>query len=371
MCILDRYIASSLLKGYGSVLLILVAMFSFLAFVQELDSIGKGSYGAADAWQYVALTLPRRILDLAPAAVPLGGILGLEWLSWGRELVAMRASGMSMYAFSGSVVRLILVLVTGMVLCNQFVVPLSAQFAERERVLAMKSRKGQATREKGFWARDERQALHIGAMWQGRVPSRLELYQFDSMGKLVSYIQADRADVDDHEEWDLKAVREKLIGDRAVIQQNRGSMKWKSFLGRNELELLQSPAETLSISSLYQYVRYLRDTGQKSDSIELTLWKKIVSPLSVGALALLVVPLGFTQRRPNTARQLMLGTGISILFFLLKQISTSIGLAAGLGPPLIAAFPLAVLISLTCCFFWKVSSGTRWSSDRNGPSQNR
>jgi lipopolysaccharide export system permease protein len=359
MRILDRYIATRLLKGYGTVLLILVAIFSFLAFVEELDSVGKGNYGTADAWLYVALTLPRRMLELVPASALLGGIVGLEKLSSGSELVAIRASGISIYGFSGSVARFVLVLVTVMIFFGQFVAPPLAQFAEKERALAIKSRMGLVASEKGSWARDERQTLHIGEMWEGQVPLRIELYQFDAKGALVSYVQAERADVGDHDQWTLEAVRQKAISEGAVIQHNFVSMKWKSFLGESQLQVLQSPVETLSISGLYKYIRYLRDTGQKSDHVELILWKKLISPLNVATLALLVVPLGFAHHPMNMMRQFTLGAGVGIFFFLLTQLSTSVGMAAKVSPPLVALFPLTVLVSFTSYLFWKISSRTR------------
>jgi lipopolysaccharide export system permease protein len=54
MRILDRYIAGRLVKGYGTVMLFLLSMFSFLALIQELDQVGKGSYRVVDALQYIA-----------------------------------------------------------------------------------------------------------------------------------------------------------------------------------------------------------------------------------------------------------------------------------------------------------------------------
>jgi lipopolysaccharide export system permease protein len=359
MRILDRYIAGRLVKGYGTVMLFLLSMFSFLALIQELDQVGKGSYRVVDALQYIAFTIPQRIIDLAPTAALLGSILGIEVLSRGSELVAMRAAGISMYSFSCSVGKLVFVIVTGTALFIQFVVPPSVQYAEKERVSSQISKKRRTIGDRGIWVRDDHQVLHIGSMWQGQVPTGLELYKFDSRGALTNYIQAKRADVGGNDEWELEGVREKIIKDGYLIQQHHLSMKWESFLRKNQLELLQSSAESLSISSLYQYIHYLRDTGQKSDRIELTFWKKIIMPLSIATLAMLGVPLGFTQHRPSIARQLTFGACIGILYFLLNEISTSIGLLSGFSPPLIAAFPLMAVIGLSCYLFWRVSTSIR------------
>jgi len=60
---------------------------------------------------------------------------------------------------------------------------------------------------------------------------------------------------------------------------------------------------------------------------------KIIMPLSIATLAMLGVPLGFTHHRPSIARQLTFGACIGILYFLLNEISASIGLLSGFRVP--------------------------------------
>jgi lipopolysaccharide export LptBFGC system permease protein LptF len=55
----------------------------------------------------------------------------------------------------------------------------------------------------------------------------------------------------------------------------------------------------------------------------------------------------------------MRDAGVSILFILLNQITTKVGLLAGFSPLLIAAFPLTVVMGLTCYLFWSVSEMAR------------
>ena len=69
---LDRYITVNLLKGFVVVMLLLLAIFTFLDFVEELDDISQGKYEIADAFVYVMLTAPERALTLVPVAALLG-----------------------------------------------------------------------------------------------------------------------------------------------------------------------------------------------------------------------------------------------------------------------------------------------------------
>ncbi len=93
MKILNRYLAVSLLKGYFPVLAIFLAVFSLIVFVEELDDVGRGRYTFWSAGEYLLLTLPSRLVFLAPFVALLGSIVALGSLANGRELIAIQAAG--------------------------------------------------------------------------------------------------------------------------------------------------------------------------------------------------------------------------------------------------------------------------------------
>ena len=101
MKILHRYLAGSLLRGYLPVLAVFLAVFSLLAFIEELDQVGKGRYTLIGAGEVLLLTFPSRFVFLAPFIALLGSIMALGGLANGRELIAMQASGVSPYQISG------------------------------------------------------------------------------------------------------------------------------------------------------------------------------------------------------------------------------------------------------------------------------
>ena len=74
---LDRYIARNFVFGLLPTLLLLTGLFSFLALVQELEDVGKGSYSTLSALAVIALTLPRKLIDILPVVALLGALTGL------------------------------------------------------------------------------------------------------------------------------------------------------------------------------------------------------------------------------------------------------------------------------------------------------
>ena len=77
MTIVERYLALNFVKATGLVLMLLLALFSFLGFAEALEDVGTGSFTTSDAVSVVFLTTPKRITDLLPVSALLGAILGL------------------------------------------------------------------------------------------------------------------------------------------------------------------------------------------------------------------------------------------------------------------------------------------------------
>ena len=102
MGLLQRYIAKTILASTMMVLFVLLGLYTFMDFINELDDLGKGNYQLMDVARYMALSMPKRIYELLPVAALLGSVLGLDNLASQSELVAMRAAGVSIQKINQS-----------------------------------------------------------------------------------------------------------------------------------------------------------------------------------------------------------------------------------------------------------------------------
>ena len=59
--IIDRYIARAVIGGALASLAVFAALFIFIDFVAELDSVGTHHYGLLQALWYVVLSTPQRL----------------------------------------------------------------------------------------------------------------------------------------------------------------------------------------------------------------------------------------------------------------------------------------------------------------------
>ena len=341
---LDRYVGLSVARSYVLVLMILLTLFSVLALIEELEDLGKGRYRLGDIVAFVALTMPRRALDLSPVAALLGSVVALGGLASAGELVAMQAAGISTRRVGWSVLKPGLLFMAGTLLAGEFVAPPLDQAAYVRRVRAMSALPAMLS-EQGFWARDARRFLRVRHVTAADVLGGVEVFEFDDEGRLRVFLHARRADLVDTRRWLLTDVLEKQFAPEGVTTRRLPALAWESFLGREQVDLLVLPAPSLSLSDLYRYVGVLRTGGQDPARYELALWQKVSMPLATGAMVLLAIPFVFGLLRVASAGQrMMAGTLAGIAFHLSNQIVARVGLLLNLSPGVIALAPVAAVL---------------------------
>ena len=314
MKILDRYIASSVLTSYGLILSIFLAIFSFFVLVEELDQVGTGEYTLSLAMSYVLLTIPSRIVDLAPMTALLGSIIGLGALANHRELVAMQSVGITSWRIAWSVLRVGILFMLAILVFQEFINPPLAQYAHNQRALAL-SETQTLLGENGFWFHDTSRFIKVGGLRFGKIPEKIDVYQFDEEGELRTFTHARMADIVNPNQWILRDVDQKTIDRRGVQAEHFEQLVWDSFLTPHQVDIFSTPPEMFSLSQLHSYVDYLSQTGKNSNRFELVFWQKVAMPVTSGAMVLLAIPFIFGPLRSATVgKRILIGSGIAIAF---------------------------------------------------------
>lgn len=341
---LDRYIGVSFIQGFLLVIFILVSLFSFLELVAQLDDIGKGNYQLLDAFAYIGLTIPRRVLDMVPMAALLGSIIALGMLADKGELIVMRAAGLSVQRICFSVLATgaLLMLATGIL--EEYVAPPMEQHARLSRSLAI-SDTGILLTKDGFWARQGHSFIHVGKTLSGGIATDLDIYEGDEKGGLRAFIHAREADIHSNKRWVLKDIRKKVIEEQRITTYNLPTMDLNSFLSTEQVNILALPPDSLSPSDLYQYIQALRQRGQNADTYVLALWQKLAVPLTTGAMVLLSLPFVFgPPREKSIGLRITVGAMVGIGFYLANQIIGYMGLLLELHPALTTLAPVAAIL---------------------------
>jgi lipopolysaccharide export system permease protein len=354
LTLLDRYFGRSLLQGWLLVLLVLLGLFIFVDFADQLDDVGKGRYGLADVAAYVLLRLPRRLLDLVPFVALLGSSLALGGLATHSELVVMQTAGVSPWQLAGSVLKAGAWLLLAVMLLTEFVAPPLQQYAYEQRAMAISGTATLHTKQ-GFWSRNGLRFLHIGGLRHGRIPLDLAIYEFDPDGRLLSFIHAASADISQRQRWVLQEVWQKIFDGQAMITQRLPSRLWDTFLTKTQVRLLERPVDSLSPSELYRYIGYLRDSQQQTEQYQLAFWQKLLLPVTCTAMLLLAIPfvLGL-PRGTKLSQRLLLGVLIGVGVYLFSQIATQLGLLLRFNPLVTALVPALLALGLAGLFYRRV-----------------
>lgn len=347
MKILDRYIRRHLIQGFVLVLVVLVSLFSFVDFAEELDDIALGNYDAIDAVIFIILTVPERALWLVPVSALLGILFALSVMDRNNELTIMRAAGTSARRITWSVVKTAGLIILVVIIFAQFISPALGDRAWRNRALAIAGdivlRKESGT---NFWFRDGRRFISIRDMLYGRIPTEIEIYEFSEQGELSVFTRAREAQPESDGTWQLIDVVQKEYDGFEVSVTTIPTLQWEAFLSPAQGAVIQLDAESLSPTDLYSYSRDLRARGQRADRYELTLWRKLNIPIATFAMVLIAIPFVFgTRERGGIGKRMLFGAGLGIVFYMVDQVLAQIGLLTNLNPALTSTIPSLILLS--------------------------
>jgi lipopolysaccharide export system permease protein len=340
---LDRYLIANLVAGFALIALVLLSLFSLLDFVRQLGDVGKGAYTVIDLFIFIALTLPRRLLQLLPFIGLLGSLLALGWLAGRNELMAMRTAGVSVRRIAASALAATGGLVLVGALIAQYIAPPLDQAAQTRRTLAISGPIALHTSH-GFWSRDGRRFINVRQVLHGRMPADIDIYHFGTKNRLLTYIHAARAEIGRNGTWLLQDVAEKTAHDNNLQTRHLRQRRWKSFLNARQIGVLVQPPDTLSLSDLYRYIQGLRGR-QKASQYRLTFWALMAMPVTLCAMVLIALPFVFGSRREaGASARLTLGAMLGVAFYVVNQISAQAGLLFALNPVVIAFAPSVVLL---------------------------
>jgi lipopolysaccharide export system permease protein len=343
MKILDGYLGRTFLQSWLSVYLVLAGLISFLELARLLDDIGKGRYSITDAVLYVSLTLPGRILEMAPPSALLGSILALALLDKNNELIALRASGISIQRVGWSFMKPAILTLLAFLLGSQFIIPYLEQTAWTRRETAL-SESGTILPRGGFWSRDENRFINLRTTRDNGIQAA-DIYELDGNGVLTGYIHAEDTNISKEGNWELRNVLQKVITEQGGSNREIKQLVISNLLTSQQAAVLVLPPQTLSLSELYSIIINLEKRGQNAGRYLLSLWQKLTLPVITAAMIMISLPFVCrSARSANMGWHIMVGGIIGVVFFYFNQILGYTGLILQLSPFWTTLFPALVIL---------------------------
>ena len=323
----------------------LISLFSFLALLEALDDVGKGDFTTFHAIQIVLLTSGMRLIELLPVIVVLSSLLTIGGLANNRELLIIRAVGVSkrqlVYVLSS--LGLMMSLLSFLLL--ETLIPSLEKTAHELSALTLEKTTIGANE---LWTRQGLETMRIGNLDSHHIPRQLEIYETDLSGSLIRFIEAEKAYFQEDRNWILFNVSETIFSDTEITESKFDSLSWNSFLSKEQFERLVAPPTTLSTLDLIKHLNQNKILAVDSSNYSSILWKKISLPLTLIAMATLSIPLlTFSTKPRSSGYHAVIGGAIGIFFYLIEQTTSNLDQLLGLPPALTSLAPPIIIITIT------------------------
>lgn len=344
MKLLQRHLAREIVSSIVLIMLGLLAMFSFFDLIQELESIGKGSYGIGQVLIFVLLSAPGHVYEVVPVAVLVGTMYALGQFSRYSELIILRVSGVSIVRIGIALLRVGLIFALLTFIVGEFITPLSEKTAQRMRIKATDSVVAQDFRS-GLWVKDGSSFVNVENVLPDANLQNIHIYEFDKEFRLRTISNAKGARFTG-DNWDLKDVIQTHFEQNKVSTKHIAEATWQSLIRPELLNVLLVTPEKMSAWNLYSYINHLSANKQKTSRHEIALWSKMVYPLACIVMVVLALPFGFLQQRSGAASaKIFSGIMLGIIYQVLNRVFVHLGLLNDWSALLSAVVPTLLFLS--------------------------
>lgn len=350
MRIFNRYFWQETSLSILIIMLGLLSMFSFFDLIQELDSLGRGTYNINNMLVFVFLSIPGHVYEVVPVAVLIGMMVSLGSLSRNSELVVMRVSGLSIFDIGLALIKVGLLFTVITFIVGEFITPVSEKTAQRMRIQATDAVIAQDFRS-GLWVKDHKSFVNVETVLQDATLLNINIYEFDESFKLRTISNAKKASYMD-DRWRLSEVTQTKFNYAKKIDQNMvqtdffDKANWESAIRPELLNVLLVSPEKMSAWSLYSFISHLASNKQKTTRYEVALWSKMTYPLACLVMVILALPFGFLQQRSSsTSSKIFIGILLGVVYQIMNRVFVHLGVLND-WPPLMSAIAPTILFLL-------------------------
>jgi LPS export ABC transporter permease LptF/LPS export ABC transporter permease LptG len=344
-----------ILRDFALYLTMILASFLVLAlvftFFELLTDIVRNRVPLVTVAEYLWNLSPSLLYLMAPMAVLLAVLITFGLLEKSSELVAMKASGFSIYRATLPIIILSAVFATSLFVFDQLYIP----HTNREQEILRNEIKGkpaqtylQADRKWIFGQSNEIYYYRIFDA-ESNTFGGISIFEFDpTTFQLTRRIYADRA----HWEEGLH----KWVFEQGWVRSLHGASieDYRTFEVATFNELHEDPSyfkkevkqsSEMNYEELRRYIDDLQQSGFDTVRLKVQLQKKIAFPVIALVMAVLAIPFSASGRRGGALVGVAVAIGIAVVYWMTSGLFEAMGNANQL-PALLAAWAPDLIFAL-------------------------
>jgi LPS export ABC transporter permease LptG/LPS export ABC transporter permease LptF len=356
--ILDAYVVREFLKIFFLVLIgFVLLMLVFTAF-DLLSDILRNHIPLTTVGAYLLNLTPDMLYQIAPLAVLIAVLVTFGALNRNSEIIAMKATGISLYRLVVPIISIAAILSVSLFLFDDFYLP---QANRRQEALrnTIKGRPPQTVlHPEQNWIFGEPRAGEPGRIFyykffdhERNEFANLSIFEFDpSTFTLSRRIFASRAVWDDgagvwrfQNGWQRDFVGANVIPDGYREFQQTSFAEIHEDPGYFNKEKLQS--QEMNFDQLDRYIADMSQSGFDTKKLRVALWHKLAYPLITIVMAGLAIPFALSMGRRGSLTGIAVAIGVALTYFVVNSLFEAMGNVNFL-PAALAAWSSDILFGL-------------------------
>ncbi|HUB28557.1 MAG TPA: LPS export ABC transporter permease LptG [Terracidiphilus sp.] len=359
--ILDEYVIREFLNVFFLVLAGFVLLMLVFTFFELIGDILRNHISLTTVGDYLLNLTPSMLYTIAPLAVLIGVLVTFGVLNRNSEVVAMKATGISLYRLVVPIVSISAILAVSLFLFDEYYLPQANRRQEALRS-TIKGRPPQT------FLQPERKWM-MGEPRPGEA-SRMFYYQFFDANTNgfanLSVFEFDRSSF---------AITRRIFASRAFWNESTHSWTFENgwerdFSGATETnyrqfkfasfpEIHEEPSyftketrqsQEMSFGQLTRYIRDLRQSGFDTMRLRVALWHKLAYPLVSIVMAVLAIPFALSMGRRGSLTGIAVAISVALAYWVIDGLFGAMGDVNYL-PAALAAWSPDILFGLTGGYF--------------------
>lgn len=326
----------------------LIGLQMFMLFVNQLDDIGKGSFGIFECIKCVLFEMPYQVYLFFPMASLLGCLTGLGVLANNHELIVIRSAGYSIGKVSAAVLKGAMLVIVLTTFIGETVAPKLVEYAQDLKENAMFESN---SLRKNSWIKVENDYIKIGKIISNT--KLLDVYQFkiDNQHNLCFARHINNLEFKDGQ-WIASDVNESNFKDAKIITRQKHQEVWDKNLKPEVFTHAVLEPEEMTLPQLHQFLHSHEKISKTFLNYSVCYWQRLILPFTTAVMMILAIPFIFGPLRSSTmGSNLLTGAAIGFGFYILNRIFGTViqvfqlpGMVAAISPTLFfAALGLIIL----------------------------
>jgi LPS export ABC transporter permease LptF/LPS export ABC transporter permease LptG len=357
--IVDLYVLRRLLYYFISIMVAFLALFEIFTFFELAEDIRRHNVPFMIVIKYFVFLIPYSVYQFTPLGALVSVLVTLGILSKNNEIIAFKASGISLYRIAVPILISGLAIAAGLLILDDTYLPYANQRQDELRAI-IKGRPPQTHTRPERWIFGENSKVYNYDVFDSKekVFGGLTVIELDpATYQMRRRIYATRASWSEAENtWALEGGWVRDFSNGQVTRFN--NFKVTSFPELTEppayfhREVIQ--AFQMSWRELRRYIAGLRSAGFDVSSLTVQWHKKLAYPLIAPISMMLAIPFALFVGSRGAVGGVAIGIGVGISYWAISALTEAMG---GIGqlPPFLAAWsPDLIFFFLALYFFFKM-----------------